>query len=455
MICKNFSWYCMPVVFAWFAAGYAHAESPYILAWGHQIASVRHQRYYDLSLDGLGNLYIGGAMERDIEERPEILYDALVAKYRTDGTLMWTRQLGSVRKDEACGIDADALGNVYIGGRTFGNLAGSKIGASDAFLAKYDAEGNFLWARQWGSRWDDVVYDVCADGLGNVYVSGFACGEFGGGRTWPSNAMLAKYDTSGTLLWVRQLESPANHEEQGLGVAVDGLGDVYMAGWTWGNLAGPSAGNKDAFLAKYTSNGERLWVRQFGTSGYDQARGVWADSAGNAYVMGYTTGSLVGQNKGSYDIFVGKYDPEGRLLWMDQIGSTSYDCPHAISGDGFGALYVAGMAGGDLAGQDGGGNDIFLAKYTEDGSLGWVMQIGTRFTEVAYGVGADSPGNVYLAGVGDGALFEPDGDDYEVFVARYAVPEPSTFALLPWALLGLGLCAVWHRRQCAGRHSRA
>ena len=165
----------------------------------------------------------------------------------------WTEQLGSNRRDESNGVSADGLGNVYISGGTWGNLGGANAGSTDAFVSKYDAAGTLLWTEQLGSNSWDQSLGVSADGLGNVYVSGYTEGDLGGTNAGFSDAFVSKYDAAGTLLWTEQLGS--NSPDGSNGVSADGLGNVYISGATRGNPGGANAGSHDAFVSKYDAAG--------------------------------------------------------------------------------------------------------------------------------------------------------------------------------------------------------
>src|SRR5439155_1266491 len=132
------------------------------------------------------------------------------------------------------------------------------------------------------------------------------------------DAFLRKYDAAGNTLWTRQFGTSA--DDLADAVAVDGTG-VYMAGFTGGTLPGQtSAGGVDAFLRKYDSSGNVLWTRQFGTSAYDSAVAIAADGT-SVYVAGFTGGTLLGQTSaGGYDAFLRKYDSSGNVLWTRQFG---------------------------------------------------------------------------------------------------------------------------------------
>src|SRR3954454_22926471 len=103
-------------------------------------------------------------------------------------TVQWIRQHGTTFHEDAIAVSADGLGNVYITGETNGSLGGPSAGQSDAFIGKYDSAGNLLWKNaqqvpsllQIGTSAADHGYAISADGLGNVYMSGKTLGNLGG-----------------------------------------------------------------------------------------------------------------------------------------------------------------------------------------------------------------------------------------------------------------------------------
>jgi hypothetical protein len=108
-------------------------------------------------------------------------------------TLEWIRQLGTSSADQRYGVSADGLGSVYISGLTYGSLEGSSAGGSDAFVSKYDASGTLQWTRQLGCSDDDRSFGVSADGLGGVYISGWTFGSLKETSAGGSDAFVAKY----------------------------------------------------------------------------------------------------------------------------------------------------------------------------------------------------------------------------------------------------------------------
>jgi autotransporter-associated beta strand protein len=338
--------------------------------------------------------------------------DAFVRKFDAAGNELWTREFGSAAEDDAFAVAADATA-VYVAGETAGTFAGAK----DAFVRKFDAAGNELWTRQFGSDADDSAYGVAADASG-VYVAGLTGGNLPGqASAGAKDAFVRKFDAAGNELWTRQFGTGPGDEATGVAVHASG---VYVIGYTFGSLPGQaSAGDTDAFVRKYDFAGNELWTRQFGTDGIDVALGVAADASG-VYVAGYTEGTLPGQTgAGGIDAFVRKYDFSGNVLWTRQFGSAGADSAHGVAADASG-VYVVGGTGGALPGQaSAGGLDAFVRKYDADGNESWTRQFGTPDLDEALGVAADASG-VYLAGDTDGTLpGQVNAGGRDAFVRKY------------------------------------
>jgi uncharacterized protein (TIGR03437 family) len=316
--------------------------------------------------------------------------------------LEWARQFGSTAGDTALGLAASASGT-YAVGTTSGTLPGqSSAGGADAFVIKYDAGGNVLWTRQFGTSGTDQALAAAADSTG-VYVVGVTDGMFPGQSSGgSSDVFVRKYDVSGNAVWTRQFGVAS--ADQANGVAVDATG-VYVAGYVNGALSGQTAaGGSDVFVRKYGLNGNELWTRQFGTTALDLARDVSVDEGG-VYVAGEVgPAALPGQSPaGGVDAFARKYDLDGNEQWTRQFGTSSNDSAHGVAVDAVG-IYVVGAVGGTLPGQStAGGADAFLRKYDPSGSELWTRQFGSVGADGASGTAAD-PTGVYVAGFAGAAL---------------------------------------------------
>ncbi|MHC4405910.1 MAG: SBBP repeat-containing protein, partial [Planctomycetota bacterium] len=161
----------------------------------------------------------------------------------------WSQQIGTSDQDYGECVAVDAFGNAYISGRTHGSLYGPNAGHSDAFVTKYDSAGTLLWSQQIGTSSSDMSFAIALDAIGNVYISGRTDGSLGGPNLGIPDAFLVKYDSSGTLLWSQQFGTSSS--DTSTSVAVDASGNAYISGITSGGLGGPNAGGADAFLVKY------------------------------------------------------------------------------------------------------------------------------------------------------------------------------------------------------------
>jgi Beta-propeller repeat. len=338
-----------------------------------------------------------------------------------DSRLQWVRQLGSDQEDRAKGVATDAAGNVYVAGETDGDLGGPNQGFTDAWLAKVDAANQVIWKRQLGSNTYDGVGGVATSADGSVYVAGLTYGALAGPNQGGRDTWIARYDAAGQRAWKRQLGSSGNDDANG--VATDTIGNVYLAGQTSGALAGPNQGGDDAWVAKYDATGRRVWKRQLGSSNNDGALAVATDIANNVYVSGYTYGALAGANQGGLDAWVAKYDAEGRRIWMRQLGSVSDD--HAsgvatgVDAAGNVEVYLTGDTYGDLGGPNQGSFDVWMARYDAGGRRIWERHLGTDVEDYAYGVTTDAAGNAYLTGYTKGALVGPKQGSVDAWVAKY------------------------------------
>jgi hypothetical protein len=416
------------VVFCLICLAMTRSASAQQLEWARQLGTSVQDYSASIAADSLGNVYIGGAMNGD---GGALDAAAFLSRYDAAGNLQWTKEFGTDKFDQVHSISLDPSGNILVAGFTLGSLGGPHVTNRDAFLSKFDAAGNQLWARQFGTTGIDEFNDVATDSLGNVYVSGYT------GSIFLFDGFLRKYDAAGSLLWDRQVATAG--DDFGSGVTVDPADNVYLSGATQGSLDGPNAG--------YNATGDVQWTRQFGTAGIENGSDVSTDSLGNVYVVGYTEGDLGGPNAGSYDTFVRKYDSAGSLQWTRQLGTSADDSGVDISVDTLGGVYIAGYSRGGLDGPNAGETDAFLSKYDAAGNLHWTRQLGTTAADEGFGVSADSLGSVYISGLTRGDLGGSNAGLQDAFLAKYSVPEPGTL------LMGLFACVALavRRRNFAHR----
>ncbi len=311
-----------------------------------------------IAVDAGGNAYVTGYTESDeatfpVAGGPDLTYngvvDAFVAKVNATGTaLVYAGYIGGSINDDGRGIAVDAGGNAYVTGFTasdeasFPEIVGPDLtynGGDDAFVAKVNATGTALvYAGYIGGSDSDYGNGIAVDSSSNAYITGITdSGEASfpvtGGPDLTHNGLgdtfVVKVNSTGSaLVYAGYIGGSIN--DWGYGIAVDGGGNAYVTGYTWSTepsfpvTGGPdltSSDEGDAFVAKVNSTGSALVYAGFiGGSDYETGLGIAVDSAGNAYVTGYTRSSeatfpvIAGPdltfNGGSYDAFVAKIAAE-------------------------------------------------------------------------------------------------------------------------------------------------
>ena len=216
------------------------------------------------------------------------------------GNVTLQRQFGTSGYDGGNAATVDSFGNYFIAGTTDNSLGGPNAGGVDAFVAKYDAAGNQLWIKQIGSATVDAGTSVTTDAFGNVYLAGITDGAVGGPNAGSSDNFVAKYDASGNLVWVKQFGSVSPESNP---LVTNFLGAVWLSASTYGSLFGPNLGNLDVFAARLDiANGNVLWSTQIGTANADSALAIATDTfLGKVYIAGVTNGSFGGPHVGSDD----------------------------------------------------------------------------------------------------------------------------------------------------------
>jgi hypothetical protein len=314
---------------------------------------------------------------------------------------------GSISIDEGNGIAVDSAGNVFVTGYTFGDMDGNiSNGSSDIFISKYSG-GTRQWTVQPGTADYETGDGIALDADGNIYIVG-------------TGFLLSKYNSVGVLQW----SVPVDYNSaMGFGIDLDPTGNVYITGVTTIGLDGnTSQGGADIFISKYDATGTRQWTAQTGTTGNDQGNAIAVDSAGNAYVTGYTlvTGTYTGSS------FITKYSTDGDLLWFDEfawpVGTQYMDRANDIALDADDNAYITGYTNYWLfQNYSLNGFEVYVAKYNTDGCLQWTSQRGVSGSfDYSYGIAVDGDANVFVTGETQGAL---DGNSFagerDIFIMKF------------------------------------
>jgi hypothetical protein len=320
---------------------------------------------FGVAVDAAANCYVTGAFNgtayfgfTDLTATGTNGYeDVFVAKYDGSGNLLWVRQGGGIWGDDPSGIAVDTNGNSYvtgsfIGPATFGTVTLTATGPfpdSSGFVAKYDTDGNVLWARPLGGGTTTGGSGVTVDGQGNAWVTGSVFSPV----TYSQDLSVYKLDSSGSgVLGWEGGRLTANQQALSFGSAItaDGAGNVFVTGGfkglvTVGTNALGSA-SYSALLAKCDTLGNILWVTSVGGTNYG-GTGVAADPSGNCFLAAEFSGyadfwQTNLESVGANDAFIAKYGPSGNLLWVAQAGGGQDARPLGIAWVPGKGIYIAG-----------------------------------------------------------------------------------------------------------------
>jgi Beta-propeller repeat len=315
-----------------------------------------------LAPDHLGNIYICGHTSGSLPlDSTSFTLDPQIflAKYNNSGVVQWVSAVGAnaAAGNEAIKVAVDSSGSIYVvdvesGLHKYSSADGSIVGSAVyPVRAPYDM--------------NDFLYAMVTDASDNVYI---AYHDYDNGGVVFQEHIL-KYSSSLTL--VHDLTGDIYTGPDGL--FVDSGGNIYTTGYTEGSLDGSNAGGRDIYVKKYNSSYSLVWVKQLGSSATDEGRDVIVDSSGNVYVSGMTQGTLPGQTAptGTYDMVLIKYNSSGVKQWHLQFGPTSYYGGENILLDRLGGIYVSGTATATIDGAPNasdGTEDLFLIKFDTDGN---------------------------------------------------------------------------------------
>lgn len=363
--------------------------------------------------------------------------DIFIAKYDPSGNVLWARSEGGAGADYAYGICTDPQGNVFVAGyfqgstftigtNEFSNNS-TNSNCTDIFLAKYDSDGNFLWARSPEGQGCERAESVAADSYGNVYMTGYYWQQditFGENTLTSQggsfDGFLTKYDADGNVVWAERIGG--SQIDLCEDVFVDAQDNILVTGsfenaaqFGENTVVSPNeATYQEIFAAKYDSEGNNVWaecalVPYFGN--YASGNGIVSDAEGNVYITGYFQYSLAfGEdtlgNAGNIGIFLAKYDSMGTPLWGRSPGGTANDYGVDVCVDGGGRVFVTGYFTSSFlnfgtfpaVNSNTGYNEIFIAAYNSAGDAIWAEAMGGQDDDYGMNLASGLNNEVYLAG---------------------------------------------------------
>ena len=392
--------------------------------WQRLIGTTLLDRVIALDVFSDGSVVVAGHSNADPARGGSGDFDCFITLLGPDGSVRWSKNFGSSDDDQLKAVALAADGSIIAIGTTWGSVSGqARLGGIDSFAIKFSSTGEPMWVRQFGSPQEDLVSSLSVRPDGSMLIAGQTRGEWSGqSNLGGSDGFVLALSSDGTLLWSKLFGTRAEDGVSAIETLADG--SALIAGGTWDALGGRAySGGGDAFIAKLSANGQVQWTRVFGSGAFDTATALQASADGTAiYVAGNTTGTMEGQTSfGGQDIFIARFTTEGERQWIRQLGSSSTDAVSSLVTYPDEAVLLGATTAGRVQGAtSAGGNDLVLASYSGLGALQWSYQFGSPADETLQSLGRVGSTTLYVAGEtsgpwgGNQALGQVDG-----FVSKY------------------------------------
>jgi hypothetical protein len=434
--------------------------------WAFGEGGIGNDAATSVATDELGNTYITGNLAGVADFSGNTIqgkgvYDIFLAKYDANGNFVWIRTAGAQKNDQGNALRYHN-GNLYLSGYFNDSLqiASSLYlgkGNTDVFVAKYDKDGNFLWANVAGGTGSDVSSSLDVDQFGNVYIAGSYSNSIQFDTTTLTTTNLfkesfvAKYNSSGQRQWAKSVIG--NSTNLITGVASDKDASVYLCGFFGGNFKydnttiSSSSPSYDIMLLKINTDGQLAWLKKAGSTFEDGANAITCDKDGNPIMVGYFAGTAsFDANTVTYksynDVFVAKYDPQGNNQWVRAGKGQELDVAYSVVTDDNNNVIVTGMFQDevDFDGniQTGTKRDVYIVSYNANGNFRWMTKGGGGDTDCGLYVALKPNGDVVICGYylytcSFGSIQIDYANNNDLFIASFTPPlvnslsdEPNT-----------------------------
>lgn len=453
--------------------------------WLKSFGGESYERGNCIAVDESGNSFIAGffAETADFDPGEESFlmtaighFDSFIVRLNASGDLVWARQLGGIDSyTEALSLTLDAEGNVYIVGyfnatvdfdpSEEGVYQLTSAGNKDVFICKLNSQGEFVWAHKIGIYSEEQAFSVTVSPQGNLLIAGCFEGTVNlnpvpDQQYWlTSNGgwdiFILKLTADGHFIWARRVGG--EYWDYYPVITTNALEEVFVVGSF--QVSGDfnpgeeeyileSMGGEDGFFLKLNADGDFMWAHRIGGSGYDRPTGIAVAPDGDV-IVGGTFSSIVDfdfseevfelTEIGDADLFLARYTTDGELVWVTQMGGAESEFLKSMAIDLAGNIYCTGgfyystdlnPLGAPYAFTSAGMADGFVSMHNSYGNLVWAGRMGGSQMDWGSGIAVDTEGNVYITGTfHDVADFPPHEANHiltslgseEVFVFKMSV----------------------------------
>ena len=386
-------------------------------------------------------------------------FDAIVAKFYSNGSLLWSTYLGGEGWDEGYGIAVATDGSCYVVGRSDSEnfpiknaFCDTYKGNTDSFITKFASNGSLLWSSFFGGSQFDSGSAIALANNGDIYITGQTLSNdfpflnaYDDSYNGQTDAYIAKFNASGSLLWSTYFGG--GEFDWGSGIAVADDNSCYITGTTRSsdlpilNAYNSTYGGSsyDTFVTKFDANGTLLWSTFHGGADEDFAKDIAVSIDNNCYIIGQTKSTnfptlngFKDTYSGERDAFISKFDAYGDLQWCTYHGGELLDEGNGIAVADDGSCYAIGTTWSNdfpiryAYDSTFKGCDAYITKFASAGELLWSTFLGGSTIETGNGIAVLSGTGCYMIGETFSADFPMKNaynstynDQYDIFVTKF------------------------------------
>ena len=233
------------------------------------------------------------------------------------------------------------------GPNNVGGQLGETYGSADFWAVKTELDGTIIWEKNFGGTGEDICQDVIQTPDGGYLLAGYTSSfDFDAEFIYNGyDGWIVKIDANGNKLWTKKYggtEAEAFHQ-----IIASNDGNYFAVGQTGGynienNGNQSNNPNADMFVVKFDGDGNEIWSQNYGGNQFDSAHGIIQNTEGDLFVVGHSKSEEIPDHHGFMDIILLRLDANGNKLWEKAIGGSGFEYGEAITLDASENIAIAG-----------------------------------------------------------------------------------------------------------------